>query len=58
MNKAEQETVKKAARDLLMKLKELLTLDWRDRTDARAKVKLAIEDLLDSSLSRAYTPQL
>lgn len=50
--------MKKAARDLLMKLKELLTLDWRDRTDARAKVKLAIEDLLDSSLSRAYTPQL
>jgi type I restriction enzyme R subunit len=58
LNKAEQETVKKAARELLMKLKELLTLDWRDRTDSRAKVKLAIEDLLDSSLPRAYTPQL
>jgi type I restriction enzyme R subunit len=58
LNKAEQETVKKAARELLMKLKELLTLDWRDRIDSRAKVKLAIEDLLDSSLPRAYTPQL
>jgi type I restriction enzyme R subunit len=58
LNKAEQDTVKKAARELLMKLKELLTLDWRDRTDSRAKVKMAIEDLLDNSLPRAYTPQL
>jgi type I restriction enzyme R subunit len=58
LNKAEQETVKKAARELLMRLKELLTLDWRDRTDSRAKVKMAIEDLLDTNLPRAYTPQL
>ena len=58
LNKAEQETVKKAARELLMRLKELLTLDWRSRTDSRAKVKMAIEDLLDTNLPRAYTPQL
>lgn len=58
LNKAEQETVKNAARELLTRLKELLTLDWRDRTDSRAKVKVAIEDLLDNSLPRAYTPEL
>ncbi|MEZ4790899.1 MAG: type I restriction endonuclease subunit R [Flavobacteriales bacterium] len=58
LNKTEQEAVKKAAKDLLARLKELLTLDWRQRNDARAKVKLAIEDLLDKELPRAYTPEL
>ena len=43
---------------LLQKLNELLTLDWRQRNDSRAKVKLAIEDLLDTELPRAYTPEL
>jgi type I restriction enzyme R subunit len=45
-------------KDLLQKLNELLTLDWRQRNDSRAKVKLAIEDLLDTELPRAYTPEL
>ncbi len=58
LSKAEEEDVKKAAKDLLSKLKELLTLDWRQRNDARAKVKLAIEDLLDKELPRVYTPEL
>ncbi|MBL7983184.1 MAG: type I restriction endonuclease subunit R [Flavobacteriales bacterium] len=58
LNKQEQEAVKKAARELLMKLKELLSLDWRERNESRARVKLAIEDLLDSGLPRAYTPEL
>jgi type I restriction enzyme R subunit len=58
LNKQEQEAVKKAARELLMKLKELLSLDWRERNESRARVKLAIEDLLDVQLPRAYTPEL
>jgi type I restriction enzyme R subunit len=54
----EEEAVKKAARELLMKLKDLLSLDWRERNESRARVKLAIEDLLDTGLPRAYTPDL
>ena len=34
----------------------MLVLDWRRRNDARAKVRLAIEDALDDGLPRAYTP--
>src|SRR3546814_5235425 len=43
----ERAEVKKVARELLGRLKELLTLDWRRSVGARAKMKLAIEDKLD-----------
>jgi Domain of unknown function (DUF3387) len=43
---------------LLERLKTVLTLDWRKRVDARARVQLAIEDILDEELPRAYTPEL
>jgi hypothetical protein len=43
---------------LLERLKTVLTLDWRKRVDARARVLLAIEDILDENLPRAYTPEL
>ena len=33
-------------------------LDWRQKAQARAEVKLAIEDVLDEGLPRAYTPDL
>jgi type I restriction enzyme R subunit len=39
-------------------LKELLVLDWRKKSGARSKLKLAIEDALDAGLPRAYTPEL
>lgn len=58
LTKAEEETVKHAAKDLIATLKALLTLDWRERNEARARVRLAIEDLLDKGLPRAYTPEL
>ena len=56
---AEQERqVKQIARELLAKLKgELLVLDWRKRQQARAAVKLAIEQELDR-LPELYTANL
>ena len=54
----ERAEVKKVASDLLKKLKELLVIDWRKKSNARSQIKLSIEDTLDSGLPRAYTPQL
>jgi type I restriction enzyme R subunit len=55
---AEREEVKKVATLLLARLHELLVLDWRGRAGARAKVRLAIEDVLDDGLPRAYTKEI
>ncbi len=46
------------ARELLERLKQLLVLEWRQKASARSQVKLAIEDVLDQGLPRAYTPDL
>ena len=54
----ERAEVKKVARDLLARLKELLVLNWRRKAAARSQLKIAIEDTLDSGLPRAYTPDL
>ena len=54
----ERAEVKKVARELLAKLKQLLVLDWRHKAAARSSLKLAIEDTLDSGLPRAYTPEI
>ncbi len=54
----EREAVKKVARQVLERLKSVLALDWRRQTQARAQVRLAIEDTLDQGLPRAYTPEL
>lgn len=54
----ERAEVKKAARELLARLKSLLVLNWRQKSSARSQLKLTIEDTLDSSLPRAYTPEL
>ncbi len=55
-----QETaeVKKAARELLARLKVLLVLNWRQKSTARSQLKLTIEDTLETGLPRAYTPEL
>ena len=50
--------VKKAARELLTRLKALLVLNWRQKSTARSRLKLTIEDTLDTGLPRAYTPEL
>jgi len=54
----ERAEVKKAARELLARLKALLVLNWRQKAAARSQLKLTIEDTLDSCLPRAYTPEL
>jgi type I restriction enzyme R subunit len=54
----EREEVKMVARALLTKLKSLLILDWRQTAQARAQVRLAIEDTLDEGLPRSYTPEI
>lgn len=54
----ERAEVKKVARDLLARLKDLLVLNWRQKAAARSQLKLAIEDVLDVGLPRAYTPEL
>jgi type I restriction enzyme R subunit len=54
----ERNEVKKVATRLLKKLHELLVLGWRQKIQARAKVRIAIEDTLDEGLPRAYTKEL
>ena len=54
----ERDEVKKVARELLARLKELLVLSWRQKATARSQLKLAIEDTLDTGLPRAFTPEL
>lgn len=54
----ERAEVKKVARDLLLRLKALLVLNWRQKATARSQLKLTIEDTLDTGLPRAYTPEL
>ena len=54
----ERAEVKKAARELLARLKALLVLNWRQKAAARSQLKLTIEDTLDTALPRAYTPYL
>ncbi len=54
----ERTEVKRVARELLNKLKLLLVLDWRQKSTSRSQLKLTIEDVLDTSLSRTYTPEL
>jgi type I restriction enzyme, R subunit len=54
----EREEVKKVARQLLQRLRTLLVVDWRQRAQARAQVRLAIEDSLDDGLPKKYSPEL
>lgn len=54
----ERDEVKRVANLLLTKIKTLLTFNWRQTYQARARVRLAIEETLDSGLPRPYTPEL
>jgi type I restriction enzyme R subunit len=54
----ERDEVKKVARHLLDRVRAALVLDWRQRAQARAQVRIAIEDTLDEGLPRAYTPDI
>lgn len=55
----ERNDVKKAARDLLMNLKtQKLVLDWRNRQQTRAEVKVAIETILDGELPKKFSTEM
>jgi type I restriction enzyme, R subunit len=45
-------------RAALERLNALLVLDWRKRSGARARIRIAIEDTLDDGLPRAYTKEV
>lgn len=54
----ERDEVKKVARQLLDRLRSILTVDWQKTATARARVQDAIEQALDDGLPRAYTPDV
>jgi type I restriction enzyme R subunit len=58
LNTDERAEVRKVARELLKRLKDLLVLNWRQKAAARSTLRLAIEDTLDSGLPRAYAPEM
>jgi type I restriction enzyme R subunit len=51
---AERAEVKRVARQLFQRLRDVLVLDWRKRASSRAQVQEAIADTLDQ-LPDAYT---
>jgi len=58
LSEQEKAEVKKVARSLLEKLKrEKLVLDWRNKQQARANVKVTIEEMLDM-LPPSYTLEI
>jgi type I restriction enzyme R subunit len=58
LDERERAEVKKVARELLARLKELLVLNWKQKAAARSQLRMSIEDVLDSGLPRAYTPDI
>jgi len=58
LSDAERAEVKKVARVLLDRLKQLLVPNWRQKSTARSQLKLTIEDTLDIGLLRAYDKPL
>ena len=57
LSSEERNMVKRVAQDLLARLKELLVLNWRQKSAARSSLKLAIEDTLDT-LPATYDTEL
>ena len=53
----ERGEIKKVAKDLLEKIRGILVMDWRQKTAARSKVRLAIEDVLEG-LPKAFDKNL
>jgi len=53
----ERGEIKKVAKDLLGKIRGILVMDWRQKTAARSKVRLAIEDVLEG-LPKAFDKNL
>jgi type I restriction enzyme R subunit len=58
LSEMERAEVKKVGRELLVRLKDMLVLNWRQKASARSALRLAIEDALDDGLPEAYSPEL
>ena len=58
LSDSDRAKVKQSARELVERIKALLVLNWQQKSSARAKLKLQIEEALDIGLPRAYTPEL
>ncbi len=60
LNEKEKKQIKKAAKDVVKKLKKenLLCLDWRKKQQARAQVREAITDVLHKELPESYDNNL
>jgi type I restriction enzyme, R subunit len=58
LSEEERTEVKKVARQLLERLKQLLVINWRQKSAARSTMKLAIEDVLDTGLPAPYAKAL
>jgi type I restriction enzyme R subunit len=54
----ERDQIKKVAKALLEKVKAAVVINWRQKAQARARVRLAIEDTLEDGLPRSYTRDL
>ena len=54
----ERNELKKVSRELLNKIKQLLVINWRQKSTARSQLKLAIEDTLETGLPQAFTTDL
>ena len=54
LSEKERDEVKKVTRELLQRVKSLLSLNWKQTAAGRATVKIAIEETLDGGLPRAY----
>jgi type I restriction enzyme R subunit len=51
----ERKQIKKAAKDILEKLNNKLVIDWRKKQQARADVKVTIDNILYSELPESYS---
>jgi type I restriction enzyme R subunit len=58
LSTVERDEVKAVARQLLAKVRGIVTIDWQKTATARARMREAIEQALDDGLPRAYTPDV
>ena len=54
----ERAEVKRVTRDLLTRIKQLLVLNWRQKSSARAQLRIAVEDMLERGLPQVYPRDL
>ena len=58
LSETERKEVKLVAKHLLNRMETILTFNWRNTTQGRARVQDAIKDTLDAGLPRAYDPAI